>query len=122
MKRILIIEDEEMISDMYKDKFEFEKFDVSTALDGEEGLEKALQEKPDIILLDILLPKKEGTEVLEEIRKSGKWGEEVPIIMLTNLDSNDGILDSISEYSPSYYLIKSNTDLDKLVAKVNNLL
>ena len=121
MKKVLIIEDEKMLSRMYKDKFEFENFEVLTASDGEEGVNKALGEKPDILIVDILLPKKEGVEVLKEVRESGDWGEKVPIILLTNLDSSNYILDAIGKYSPSYYFVKANIELSEVVEKMKEL-
>ncbi len=121
-KKILIVEDEEMLSEMYAERFGYEGFETIMANDGEEGLKKALGEKPDLIILDILLPKKEGVDVLKDIRESGGWGRGVPIIMLTNLDCNDYVLDAIEKYSPSYYFIKSNIELKEVVEKVYELL
>ncbi len=122
MANVLIVEDEEGLLQMYKEKFEFEGFDVLGAHDGKEGVEVALEEKPDVIVLDILLPKKKGTKVLKEVRESGRWGGEVPVVMLTNLDTNDDILDAVAKYEPSYYFIKSNTELDDITDKVKELL
>ncbi len=121
MKNILIVEDEEMLAEMYKDKFEHEGFHVELSHDGEEGLKKALEISPDLLILDVLLPKKEGVEVLKEVRESGKWGEKVPIVMLTNLDSSDYILAAIEKYHPSYYFIKTNVELNEIVKKVKKL-
>ncbi len=121
-KKLLIVEDEEMLADMYAERFGFEGFEIILANDGEKGVEMALKEKPDLIILDILLPKKEGVDVLKDIRESGEWGEHIPIIMLTNLDCNDYVLDAIEKYSPSYYFIKSNIELKEVVNKVHELL
>ncbi len=120
-KSILVIEDEEMLASMYKDKFEHEGFAVFSAYDGEEGLKMVFKKKPDIVLLDILLPKKEGVDVLKEIRESGKWGKELPIVMFSNLDSSDYILEAISSYNPSYYFMKTNTDLNDVVKRIKEL-
>ncbi len=122
MKKILIVEDEKMLAEMYKDNFEQEGFEVLSAFDGEEGLEMALKETPDLVILDILLPKKEGTDVLKEIRESGEWGSNAPIIMLTNLDSRDYILDAVNKYSPSYYFVKANIEIGEMTNKVKELL
>jgi len=121
-KRILVVEDEKMLVDMYRDKFEHEGFEVLVAEEGEEGLKKAFEEKPDLIILDILLPKKEGTEILKEIRESDEWGNEVPVVMLTNMNTSDYILGAVNQYRPSYYFIKSNIELNELVAKVRKLI
>lgn len=77
--KILIVEDEKNISDIIKFNLEKESFEVVCAYDGVEGLEKFEQEKPDLVLLDIMMPRKDGLEVCREIRKTS----EVPIIMLT---------------------------------------
>lgn len=121
-KRILIVEDEQTLAEMYRDKLEREGFEVLCAYDGKQGVEIALKDKPNLILLDILLPKKKGTDVLKDIRESGKWGENLPIIMLTNLNTSDYILKIIAKYSPSYYFIKSDTELNEIVEKIKELL
>ncbi len=121
-KKLLIVEDEKMLSEMYAERFAYEGFEILLAEDGEKGVEMALEEKPDLIILDILLPRKEGVDVLKEVRESGGWGSSVPIIMLTNLDCNDYILEAIEKYSPSYYFIKSNIELKEVVKKVHELL
>ncbi len=121
-KKVLIIEDEAMLSEMYSDFFSYEGFEVFVADDGEKGIKKAFLKKPDIIILDVLLPKKEGTEVLKEIREDEEWGKNVPIIMLTNLDSSDHILTVIQKYKPSYYFIKTSIEPKEVLMKAKNLL
>ena len=79
-KKILIVEDEMELIQGLKLNLEFEGYDVIWALDGEEGLDKALKEAPDLILLDIMLPKKDGLEVCRELRQQNVT---IPIIMLT---------------------------------------
>ena len=74
MKKILIVEDEEIMLKALVEKFSSEGFEVVQAIDGEEGLKKALCEKPDIILLDILLPKMDGMAVLKKLRED-TWGK-----------------------------------------------
>ncbi len=120
--QILIVEDEKMLLEMYKDRFEQEGFEVITAKDGEKGLKMALEKRPDLLVLDILLPKKEGTDVLKEVRESGEWGKTVPIVMLTNLDSKDYILEAVDRYQPSYYFLKVNTELNDMVEKIKQLM
>ncbi len=120
--QILIVEDEKMLLEMYKDRFEQEGFEVITAKDGEKGLKMALEKRPDLLVLDILLPKKEGTDVLKEVRESGDWGKTVPIVMLTNLDSKDYILEAVERYQPSYYFLKVNTELNDMVEKIKQLM
>lgn len=78
-KKILVVDDEKSIADILKFNLEKEGFMVELAYDGEEAINKALNKKPDLVLLDIMLPKKDGFQVLKEIRKELK----VPVLMLT---------------------------------------
>ncbi|GEK90856.1 response regulator YycF [Alkalibacterium kapii] len=82
MKKILVVDDEKPISDIVKFNLEKEGFEVITAFDGEEALEKANQENPDLIVLDLMLPKMDGLEVTREVRKT----RDIPIIMVTAKD------------------------------------
>ena len=88
IKSILVVEDDAMISSMYKTKFEAEGFTVFIAEDGAKGLELAKKEKPDIIMLDVILPRLDGFSVLEEIKKD-KNTKGIPVIMLTNLGTEE---------------------------------
>lgn len=82
-KKILVVDDEKPIADILKFNLEKEGFEIVMAHDGDEAIEKATEEQPDMVLLDIMLPGKDGLEVCREIRKSS----EMPIIMLTAKDS-----------------------------------
>ncbi len=119
---ILIVEDETYMLNALTEKFKNENFHVLQAKNGQEGLEIALKERPEIIILDLLMPVKGGMETLKDLRESGEWGEKIPVIILTNLDTNDEILKGVIEWSPSYYFIKSNIDLKKVVEKVREML
>ncbi len=121
-RTILIIEDENLMLEALTDKFEKEGFNVLQAKDGQKGLEMALDEKPDAILLDIILPKKGGLKMLGELRESGEWGSNVPVIILTNLGTDDATLVEVVKESPSYYLIKSDVKLKEVVEKVREVL
>lgn len=79
MKKILVVDDEKPISDIIKFNLEKEGFDIVTAFDGEEALEKVEEENPDLIVLDVMLPKIDGLEVVREVRKT----HSMPIIMVT---------------------------------------
>ena len=83
-KRILIIEDDKFLLKLYSDKLKREGFEVSMAISGEEGLGKVEHEKPDLVLLDIILPQKNGFDILGEI-KLNKETKNIPVIILTNL-------------------------------------
>lgn len=121
-KLLLIIEDEKPVLRALVDKFGAEGFGVLTAENGEDGLKTALTEKPDLILLDLIMPKKTGLQVMHELRKNPGYGEKVPIIILTNLSANDKISGEVSEEEPSYYLVKADWKIEDVVNKVKETL
>lgn len=115
-KTILIIEDSNTYLSYFDELFKKEGFGVLTAKNGEEGVEMALREKPDLILLDIIMPVMDGMSALREIRKN-KWGKNVPIIMLTNLDDVQRVSEAIS-YNVREYLVKSDVSTKEVLQKV----
>ncbi|OHA24840.1 MAG: hypothetical protein A3D52_02590 [Candidatus Taylorbacteria bacterium RIFCSPHIGHO2_02_FULL_44_36] len=125
-KKILVIEeveDEKSLRDVLHDKFVKEGFSVLEARDGEEGLATALRERPDIILLDIIMPKMDGLTMMKKLREGNEWGKKVPIILLTNLSADDDkIMAAITNDEPAYYLVKSNYTIEDLVEKIRERL
>jgi len=122
MKKILIIEDEKKLSEILKMRLEKEDFAVYVAYDGESGLDLALSLKPDLILLDVVLPKMDGMTVLKKLRNENSWGENVRIMMLSNFDPKDDTVNkSINDNEPSYYLLKVDFDLEEVVNKVKEV-
>lgn len=118
-KTILIVEDEESLRKALEQKFTHEGFHVISAQDGEEGYKMAALEQPDILLLDILMPRMDGMTMLKKIRKEGGWGAKVPVIFLTNTSPFDEQkMKDISETDPVYYWVKANTALQDIVEKV----
>ncbi|MBI4079471.1 MAG: response regulator [Candidatus Levybacteria bacterium] len=118
--KILIVDDEEMLLKALSDKFSTEGFTVISAKDGQDGLQSALREHPDVILLDVIMPKMDGVTMLKKLRED-EWGKNVPVIILTNLSSID------KTYIPSDdkvydYLVKTDWTLDELVEKVKEKL
>lgn len=99
------------------DKFSREGFLVLQAKDGEEGVDLALRDKPDIILLDLVMPKMTGAMVVERLRKD-PWGKTVPIVILSNLTPNDRLLKQLMEGGIAYCLIKSESKIEDVVQKV----
>lgn len=87
-KKILLVEDDQTISWIYKTKFESEGYVVALAMNGADALVLAKQEKPDIILLDVIIPQLDGFTVLEELKKDDTT-KNVPVIMLTNLGTDE---------------------------------
>jgi DNA-binding response OmpR family regulator len=121
MAHVLLVEDDPALAALYKDIFEKDGFSFSVATDGQSGLQQALDTKPDIILLDVILPKMNGMEVLTHIRAT-EWGKKEPIIILTNVDPDDAQLQNIIHTQPTYYLLKVNTTPDEVLKKAKDLI
>lgn len=119
-KKILVVEDDIMISSMYKTKFEADGFTVLTAEDGAQGLELAKKEKPDIIMLDIILPQLDGFSVLEEVKKDAAM-KNIPVIMLTNLGTNEDKLKG-QKMGAIDYLVKASLTPGQVSAKIKQVL
>ena len=120
MKKILFIEDEEALQRSMGDMLEQNGYEVIRALDGESGLEMAKKEAPDLILLDLILPKKNGFEVLEEIKKD-QSAKNIPVIVLTNLEGSAEIERALS-LGATTYLVKANYKLDDVLNKIEIIL
>ena len=119
-KKILIVEDEESLRGALRDKFAWEGFDVLEAGDGEEGLKAALREHPDLILLDIIMPKMDGITMLKKLREDD-WGKEAQVILLTNLSDNEKLSEALAQGTYDY-LVKSDWKIADVVAKVRERL
>jgi len=116
MKKILIIEDEEILAEMYRDRFKQAGFKVAMASSAEEGLEAALKEKPDLILLDILLPRENGIGFLEKLRKNPKTAS-LRVVAFSNYD--DPLTKKKAyELGVREYLIKTNYTPQEVVQKI----
>lgn len=120
MARILIVEDDEIIYKMYQKLLQNHEYDVKIATDGEEGLKIALEEHPDLIMLDIKMPKMDGMTMLKLLR-ADEWGMGAKVIILTNSDATDHILQGVIEDHPSYYMIKSNTKPEMVLEHIKEI-
>ncbi len=118
-KKIFIIEDEEFLSEMYKTKFEQEGYQAIVADNGLEGIEAAKNEKPDLILLDLLLPKMDGYEVLKKLR-ADEQTKNIKIYILSNLGQNGEINKGFADGADGY-LIKANLTPSQLVRNVEKI-
>ena len=120
MTKIAIIEDDQVINQMYRMKFEAAGFSVATASDGESGVKMAEKFKPNIILLDLQMPHMNGAEALEIIRKSS-WGSKTPVIILTNLGEEEApkTLRTLGIHS---YIVKAELTPSQVVARVQEAL
>ncbi|MDX1536018.1 MAG: response regulator [Candidatus Spechtbacterales bacterium] len=118
---ILVVEDDETLSLLLGDRLEAEGFNVLRANDGEQGLEMALANKPNLILLDIVMPNMNGITVLEKLRQDPE-GKDLPVIMLTNLGNDIEKVSQATELGVQEYLVKSNMNLDEVVERVKSKL
>ncbi len=116
MKKVLIVEDEDIIIDLLKKKLLQEGYDVSIAHDGEEGLKSLREIKPDIVLLDIVMPKKSGYEVMEEMGKDPELSK-IPIIIISN-SGQPVELDKAKDLGAKDWLIKTEFDPQEVADKV----
>jgi DNA-binding response OmpR family regulator len=119
-KKILVVEDETSLNQALGEFFTDEGFEVLSALDGEEGLKLAQSGKPDLILLDVILPKKDGYEVLENL-KSSEATKSIPVILLTNLESAQDIQKAFDKGATTY-LVKSSYKMEEIVKKIKETL
>jgi len=120
MKKILFIEDEPALQKAIGELLTNEGYEVIKALDGETGLNLAKKEKPNLILLDLILPKKDGFEVLAELKQSPET-KDIPVIILTNLERATDVEKAL-ELGANTYLVKANYTLQEVVEKVKNAL
>lgn len=116
-KKILIVEDDDMLREMYKIKLTDENFNIDVAKDGNEGLMKIKEFQPDLVLLDLIMPRKNGFELLEEVSRD-KGIKGIPIIVLSNLGQQADI-NLAKSLGAKDYVIKSNILLNDLVEKIN---
>lgn len=118
--KVLLVEDDKMILDMYTLKFTQEGYKVVQAENGKDGFENAKKEKPDVILLDIILPQMDGFTVLKKL-KGEAVTKNIPVVLLTNL-GQDGDVKKGLELGAIDYLIKANYTPSQVVEKVKSLL
>jgi len=116
MKKILIVEDEEIMYNLLQRKLTKEGYEVSVAKNGNEGLEKMKETKPDLILLDIIMPQKGGFEVMEEMKKNESL-KDIPIIVISN-SGQPVELDRAKELGAKDWLIKTEFDPQEVIKKV----
>lgn len=152
LNKILIVEDEQFLLEVLSDTLVAEGYQVFPAKDGVEGLKLASRVKPDLILLDVVMPKMNGLTMLKKVRAC-VWGKKIPVIVLTNVSDPRHVIDAVefdrldpasSEPKPvvsdqqkrcvkcyldarfpagvSEYLIKSNLKIEEVIQKVRNIL
>src|SRR4030042_4283711 len=115
-KKILVIEDDRSLQNALVEIIDQEGFESESALDGEEGLAKIKTFKPDLILLDIILPKKDGFEELAEVKKD-ELLKNIPVLILTNLEEVDNVQKAL-DLGATNYMVKSDFSLKDVVEKI----
>lgn len=120
MTKILITEDDPLMSRMYQKIFTFEGFEVVMAADGQEGLDKIRSEKPTLVILDVMMPKLNGLEVLEKL-KADPDTKHIPVIMLTNLSSQQDAENAMLKGAVKY-IVKSEHDPKQVADIVKEVL
>ena len=119
-KKILLVEDDPFISEMYTVKFEKAGYACEVASTGKEGLTKAKEWQPDIVLLDILIPEMDGFEVLSALKKDAAMSS-IPVVMLTNLGQKEDI-EKGAALGAAAYIVKAHFTPQEVVDKVKTLL
>jgi two-component system alkaline phosphatase synthesis response regulator PhoP len=119
-KKILFIEDERALHKSLKEILEIENIELVSAFDGEEGLKKVQEDRPDLILLDLILPKIHGFDVLKKI-KENKELQNIPLVILTNLEDINEVEKAL-ELGATTYLAKSSYTLMEIVKKIKEIL
>lgn len=115
-KRILVVDDEPDLRDAISDALEQRGYEILTASDGEEGVKVALTEKPDFIIMDLLMPHMGGLEAVEKLRQD-PWGKDAKVLILTAMDDVKNIGEGYQK-GISDYVIKSSASLDEIAQKV----
>ena len=118
--KVLIVEDDVMLNKIYQTKLGIVGYKVFAAYDGEEGIKKMEETLPNIVLLDLMLPKKNGFEVLETVKQNIKLNH-IPIIILSNLGQGDDI-ERGKALGADDFLVKSNVKLEMVLEKIEQVL
>jgi len=119
-KKILIVDDDKFLLDIYSLKFKSDGFEVDTAFGGEEAIKKIAESKPDILLLDIVMPSMDGIETLEKI-KAAKLDEGMNIVILSN-QSQQSDIDRATALGVDGYIIKASSTPSEVLGKVKSII
>lgn len=120
-KTILIVEDDLPLRKVLHDRLADDGFSVLEAADGEEGLNQATTHHPDMIILDIFMPKMDGISMLAKLRSTDAWGKNIRVIVLTNSTDAQTIA-TVGGFGSTDFLIKSEWSLEALVARIRETL
>lgn len=120
MKKILIAEDDQSLLSVLTEKLTSEGFKIAAAQDGDEACAQAFSQHPDLVILDIMMPKLDGKAVLRQIRRD-EWGKDVPIILMSNLDYSVHASE-VATFKINDYIVKVNTSLEEIVQKIKKVI
>lgn len=120
-KKILLVDDDPLIIRMFQTKLTKDGYNVSLAFNGEEAIIKAKKDKPDLILLDLMMPKMNGIETLKQLKKDSDT-KNIPVVILTNLEDGKDDIKKAKKMGILGYWIKAETDLKTLSLKVKKIL
>ena len=119
-KKVLIIEDDDFLVQMYATKLELENFSVLMATDGAKGLKMVAKEKPDLVLLDLNLPVMDGFTVLEELKKNAET-KDIPVLVLTNYGQKDKVVKCL-DLGAEDYLIKAHFVPSEVIDRIKKII
>ena len=120
MAKILVAEDDKFLANAYRVKLSKAGYEIKVASDGQEAIESLETFIPDVILLDLIMPVKDGFAVLEELKKNDKW-KNIPVIVASNLGQKEDV-DKGMALGATDYIIKSQMPINDILAKVNKIL
>jgi DNA-binding response OmpR family regulator len=119
--KVLLVEDDPLIIRMYETKFKVDGFIFSTAFNGEEGIEAMKNDRPDIVLLDIMMPKMNGLEMLKVVKEDDNL-KNIPVVILTNLGDRPEDIKKFREIGADDYWVKANTSLKEITNRIKEIL
>ncbi len=119
--KLLLVEDDPMVIKMYQRKLNMEGFELALAYNGEEGLAALKKDRPQLVLLDIMMPKMDGFEMLK-IVKTDPALKDIPVVMLTNLGDRSEDIQKSKELGADDYWVKANMPLNELIEKIKKIL
>lgn len=117
MKKVLVVEDDTFLAKIYESKLKHEGYDAKVANDGVEGMEALAEMKPNIVLLDLVMPRKDGFTVLKEMSEDSEL-KKIPVVVLSNL-GQDSDVDRVKELGAKDYLVKADISISDVVDTIN---
>ena len=121
MSKVILVEDDELFVKMYQKKFSREGIDLEVAFDGEEGFDKISESRPDVIILDLMMPKMGGVELLSKLREKAEL-KDIPVIVMTNLNTGSEEVNEATSLGVKETVLKTNVTPEEIVGIVRKYL